>query len=330
VGAVNLGEPRTLTFLSALDVGMAEEMRRDDRVFVMATNPPPAITDEFGAKRSRRMPISEAAITGIAVGAAVAGLRPIVMWRNITFGFVAFDQVANQAAKLRYMAGGQRAFPIVYRAYGGGGLRLAAQHSQSPYAIYAHMPGLKVVVPSNAADALGLVKAAIRDDDPVICFEASRLDATTSTIPAGDHIVPLGQARVCRAGTDITIVAIGAMVPVALAAADQLQTAGISVEVIDPRSVVPLDRLSIVESVCKTRRLLVVDEAPSSCSVAAEVAASVAEHADAFAALAAPVVRLCGAATPVPYSPVLEDAVFPNVERVFRTVSEMLALTAKT
>lgn len=330
MGTVNVGPPRTLSFLSALDVGMAEEMRRDDRVFVMATNPPPSITDEFGPKRSRRMPISEAAFTGIAVGAAAAGLRPVVMWRNITFGFVAFDQVANQAAKLRYMAGGQRAFPIVFRAYGGGGLRLAAQHSQSPYAIYAHMPGLKVVVPSNAADALGLVKAAIRDDDPVICFEASRLDTTTATIPAGDHVVPLGEARICRTGSDITIVAIGAMVPAALAAADHLDAVGVSAEVIDPRSIVPLDRLAIVESVCKTRRLLVVDEAPSNCSVAAEVAATVAEHREAFAALAAPVVRLCGAATPVPYSPVLEDAVFPNAERVVQTVSEMLAVTAKT
>src|SRR5207248_8794981 len=197
----------TMSYGAALDLAMSEEMRRDPRVYMMATSPSPALLAEHGPMRVKRMPISEATMTGIAVGSAGCGYRPVVHWGSVTFAFMAFDQVVNQACKIRYMFGGQRDFPIVFRARYGNGTRSAAQHSQTGYALYAHLAGLKVVLPSGAADAKGLLKSAIRDNNPVVCFEPGRIDPITEDVPAGDHLVPIGVADVKRAGTDVTVVA---------------------------------------------------------------------------------------------------------------------------
>jgi pyruvate dehydrogenase E1 component beta subunit len=314
----------TRTFNAALEDAMAEEMRRDERVFCLGTLPPAALRSEFGS-RVLQTPISETAFTGMAVGAAGSGMRPVVLWSNITFSFVAFDQVVNQAAKIRYMFGGQRDFPIVMRAVYGGGLQLAAQHSQSPYSLFAHIPGLKVILPSGAADAKGLLKSAIRDNNPVVCFEAARLATTDEEIAEGDHLVPLGVAAVKRPGSDVTVVALGYMVQLALQAAVVLEREGISIEVLDPRTLVPLDREAIRTSVQRTRRLVVVDEAPAMCSMAAEIGTLAAEDAETFRALRAPIRRVCGAATPVPYSPPLEAAVLPSVDRIVDAVRDVVS-----
>jgi pyruvate dehydrogenase E1 component beta subunit len=315
---------RRLSYAAAHELAMAEEMRRDPRVFTMATAPSPALVAEFGSARARRAPISEAAMTGIAVGSAGSGYRPVVHWRSVTFSFVAMDQVVNQACKIRYMFGGQRDFPIVFRTNYMTGTRSAAQHSQTGYAMYAHLAGLKVVLPSRASDALGLLKSAIRDDNPVVCFEASRLDGIEEDVPEGDHLVPIGSAFVRRAGSDVTVVGLGYMVQLALESAEELARDGIAVEVVDPRTLVPLDVESIRRSVQKTGRLIVVDESPASCSMASEIAASVLEDRDTFAALKAPVRRISAASVPVPYSPPLEDFVLPNTARISLAVREIL------
>src|ERR1700676_2097245 len=237
-------------------------MRRDPRVYTMSTSPSAALLAELGPMRVKRMPISEATMTGIAVGSAGCGFRPVVHWGSVTFAFMAFDQVVNQACKIRYMFGGQRDFPIVFRARYGNGSRSAAQHSQTGYALYAHLAGLKVVLPSGAADARGLLKSAIRDDNPVVFFEPGRSDLLEEDMPEGEGLVPIGVASVKRPGSDVTIVALGYMVYPALEAAEELAAEGASVEVVDPRTLVPLDVDRIRESVRKTGRLIVVDESP--------------------------------------------------------------------
>ncbi len=289
-----------LTFTAALEEALAEEMRLDPRVFCLGTVPPAALVQEFGAKRVLKTPISETAITGMAIGAAGCGLRPVVLWGNVTFSFVAFDQVVNQAAKIR----------------------------QSPYSIFAHIAGLKVILPSGPADAKGLLKAAIRDNNPVLCFEGVRLADRQEDVPA-DHLVPLGSAAVKRAGSDVTVVAFGYMVQLALDAAVELERAGVSAEVVDPRSLVPLDRDTIRSSVRKTGRLVVVDEAPAMCSMASEIAAVVTEDDATFAALRAPIRRVNGAATPVPYSPPLEQAVLPSLTGVITAIREVVRVDAR-
>jgi len=301
----------TMTYAAALDAAIAAEMRADDSIFLMGTALPAAAIEEFGPARVRVTPISEPGMTGIAVGAASAGKRPVVNWRNITFAMNSFDQVVNQAAKIRYMLNGQTTVPVVFRAVSGGGQRLAAQHSQSPYSMLAHIPGLKVIVPSCAADAYGLMRAAIRDDNPVICFEPGRLMATEEPVDQ-ELVLPLGQAAVRRPGTDVTLVAIGFMVGLAEAAAAELEGDGVSTELIDVRSVAPLDLDSIKASVLRTGRLVVADEAPEICSVASEICAAVASDPECFAALQAPPVRVCGLAAPVPFSASLEDYVLPD------------------
>ena len=202
----------SLSFAAALDTAMAEEMRRDEKVYTMSTAPSPALLQELGESRVRRMPISEATMTGIAVGSAGCGFRPVVHWRSVTFAFMAFDQVVNQACKIRYMFGGQRDFPIVFRATYLNGSRSAAQHSQTGYALYAHLAGLKVVLPSCATDARGLLKSAIRDNNPVVCFEPGRIDPIVEDVPDGEGLVPIGVASVKRPGTDVTVVGHGAMI----------------------------------------------------------------------------------------------------------------------
>jgi acetoin:2,6-dichlorophenolindophenol oxidoreductase subunit beta len=313
-----------LSYAAALESALADEMRRDARVYTMSTSPSPALLAEHGPLRVKRMPISEATMTGIAVGSAGCGFRPVVHWRSVTFAFMAFDQVVNQACKIRYMFGGQRDFPIVFRASYGNGTRSAAQHSQTGYALYAHLAGLKVVLPSGAADAAGLLRSAIRDDNPVVCFEPGRLDPLEEDVADGDELVPIGVAAVKRPGTDVTVVALGYMVYPALAAAEELAAEGASVEVIDPRTLVPLEVEAIRRSLHKTGRLVVVDESAPTCSMAAEIAAIVAEDWDSCRMLRAPVRRVCMPAVPVPFSPPLEDFVLPDRARIAGAVRELL------
>jgi pyruvate/2-oxoglutarate/acetoin dehydrogenase E1 component len=313
-----------LSYAAALESAMAEEMRRDARVYTMSTSVSPALLAEHGPLRVKRMPISEATMTGIAVGSAGCGFRPVVHWRSVTFAFMAFDQVVNQACKIRYMFGGQRDFSIVFRASYGNGTRSAAQHSQTGYALYAHLAGLKVILPSGAADARGLLKSAIRDNNPVVCFEPGRVAPLEEDLADGEGLVPIGVASVKRPGTDVTIVALGYMVYPALAAAEELAAEGTSVEVIDPRTLVPLDVDRIRESVRKTHRLVIVDESAPTCSMAAEITATIAEDWDTCRTLRAPVRRVTMPAVPVPFSPPLEDFVLPDQARIAATVRELL------
>lgn len=320
------GTTQELSTAAAIERAIAEEMRRDPTVYMMATSYPDGdLLSEFGSRRIRRTPISETAFTGAAIGSAVRGLRPIVWWRNATFSLVAFDQVVNHAAKYRYMFGGQAKVPVVMRATSGSGFQLAAQHSQSPHSIYAHVPGLKVVLPSCASDALGLMKSAIRDENPVIFLEPGRVDSLTELVPVEEtDPVPLGTARTLRSGDAATLVAFGYLVHVAGEAAAELAKDGIEVDLIDPRTVTPLDTEAIRSSVRRTGRLVVVDEAPARCSIASEVAAVTTEDRETFAALRAPVRRLCGADAPTAFNRVLEAKALPSSEDIVGAVREAL------
>jgi len=315
---------RELTYNEAAVEAVAEEMRRDPKIFYMSTDPILPLLDEFGGERIRATPIAEAALTGMAIGAAGCGFRPIVDWRQVTFGFVAMDQIVNQASKIHYMFGGQATFPILYRAAVGGGTQLAAQHSQSPYSMFMNLAGLKIVLPSTPYDMKGLLKTAIRDNNPVISFEANRLMARKGPVPEEDYTIPLGQADIKREGNDVTVVALAWLVHEALAAAEELAKEGVSVEVIDPRTLVPLDQKTIRNSVQKTGRLVIADEAGPTAGFAAEVAAVVTEHAATFARLAAPVKRVCALQVPIPYSPILEDHVFPDRKRIIAAIRQVL------
>jgi pyruvate/2-oxoglutarate/acetoin dehydrogenase E1 component len=326
-------ETRELTFAEAVREALREEMQRDERVFVMGEDVAEAgtpfkvlsgLVEEFGTRRVIDTPISEAAITGLGVGAAMTGMRPVV---DIMFGdFLALtmDQLANQAAKIHYMSGGEWRVPLVVRTTLGATRRSAAQHSQSLHAWVSHVPGLKVAVPSTPYDAKGLLKAAIRDDNPVVVFEDKLSYRLTGPVPTDDYLVPLGVADLKRPGDDVTVVATSSMVQVALEAAEALSARGVQAEVIDPRTVVPLDLETLVESAARTGRVLVVDEGYRNCGVAAELAASIAEHA--FFHLDMPVRRLAARDVPVPFSPVLEDLTVPTAELVTAAALELCGL----
>jgi len=314
---------RELTFGQAIREALAEEMRRDPRVFIIGEDVAEAgtpfkvlsgLADEFGTDRVIDSPISEAGITGLAVGAAMTGMRPVV---DIMFGdFIALtmDQMANQAAKVHYMSGGKLRVPMVMRTTLGATRRSAAQHSQSLHVWLSHIPGLKVVLPSTPYDAKGLLKAAIRDDNPVAFFEDKLMYNLKGPVPAEEYTLPFGVADVKRVGTDITIVATSSMVQVALGAAELLEEAGISTEVIDPRTTAPLDEPALIESVKKTSRALVVDEGYERYGVTAEISSVIAEGA--FYYLDAPVRRMGAMDVPVPFSPVLEDLTVPTAASV--------------
>jgi len=314
-----------MTYDQAAMTAMQEEMRRDAKIFHMGTDAPLPLLNEFGAERVRATPIAESALTGMAVGAAGSGYRPIVNWSSVTFSFVAMDQIVNQAAKIHYMFGGQVIFPIVYRAMVGGGTRRAAQHSQSPYSMFMNVAGLKIVLPSTPYDMKGLMKTAIRDNNPVVVFESMRVGSVEGEVPDEDYTIPLGEADIKRAGSDVTIVAIAWLVHEALAAAEDLAKEGISAEVIDPRSLVPLDVDCIRASVRKTGRLVIADEAGPTCGASAEIAALATEDRETFAALKAPVKRVCALQVPIPYTPGLEDHVFPDRRKIVAGVKEVLA-----
>lgn len=315
---------RELTYAQAGVEAVAEEMRVDPRIFYMSTDPIMPLVKEFGEKRVRATPIAEAALTGISIGAAGSGYRPIMDWRQVTFSFVAMDQIVNQAAKIHYMFGGQRTFPILYRANVGGGTRLAAQHCQCPYSMFMNLSGLKMFLPSTPYDLKGLLKTAIRDNNPVISFESNRLLTTKGPVPEEDYAIPLGVADIKRKGSDVTVVAIAWLVHEALAAAEELSKSGISVEVIDPRTLVPLDIETIHASVRKTGRLVIADEAGPTAGFSAEVAAVVTEDPETFARLKAPVRRVCALNVPIPYSPQLEDHVFPDRKRITAGIRDVL------
>ena len=315
---------RDLTYSEAAVEAVAEEMRRDPKIFYMSTDPIPSLLKEFGGERIRATPIAEAALTGMAIGAAGSGFRPIVDWRQVTFGFVAMDQIVNQASKIHYMFGGQVRFPILYRAAVGGGTQLAAQHSQSPYSMFMNLAGLKMFLPSTPYDMKGLLKTAIRDNNPVISFESNRLMTRKGPVPDEDYTIPLGKADIKREGSDVTVVALAWLVHEALAAAEELAPEGISIEVIDPRTLAPLDAETIRNSVQKTGRLVVADEAGPTAGFSAEVAAIVTEDAATFARLEAPVKRVCALQVPIPYSPVLEDHVFPDRQRIMAGIRKVL------
>lgn len=314
---------RMITYLQAIGEAMEQEMLRDPTVVSLGEDSSSAWGPTRGlhAKFPDRVfdtPITEAAFLGAAVGAAATGLRPVVDLLFVDFVGVCFDQLLNQAAKLRYMVGGKASVPLVVRVMYGTGLRRGAQHSQALYPLMTHIPGLKVAVPSNAYDAKGLMIQAIRDDDPVVFFEHKSLYFAPGAVPEEPYSVPLGQAAVVRPGTDCTIVAIGAMVRVALQAAGELAGQGISCEVVDPRTVSPLDTGTIYASVAKTGRLVVVDEANPRCGIAADISAQVAQ--DRFDALRGPIRMVTAPHTPVPFSPTLEDLYAPGLADVLAAV----------
>ncbi|WP_394554979.1 alpha-ketoacid dehydrogenase subunit beta [Priestia aryabhattai] len=280
------------------------------------------LVQEFGRERILDTPISEAAYIGAAMGAAATGLRPVAELMFNDFIGCCLDQVLNQGAKFRYMFGGKAEVPVTIRTTHGAGFRAAAQHSQSLYALFTSIPGIKVVVPSTPSDAKGLLLAAIEDNDPVIFFEDKTLYNMKGEVPEGYYTIPLGKADVKREGTDLTIVAIGKQVNTALTAADQLSHKGIDVEVVDPRSLSPFDEETILSSVGKTNRLIVIDEANPRCSIATDIAALVADKG--FDMLDAPIKRITAPHTPVPFSPPLEDIYLPTPQKVIEVVSELL------
>ena len=314
---------RELTFGQAIKEALAEEMRRDPRIFIIGEDVAEAgtvfkvlagLVDEFGPERVIDSPISEAGITGLGVGAAMTGMRPVVDLMFGDFMALAMDQIANQAAKVHYMSGGKLRVPMVIRTTLGATRRSAAQHSQSLYAWVAHVPGLKVVLPSTPADAKGLLKSAIRDENPVLFFEDKMMYQVKGSVPEGDYTIPLGVADTKRPGSDITLVATSSMVQVALAAATQLDASGISAEVVDPRTLFPLDAEALVASVRRTGRAIVVDEGYERYGITAEIASVIADGA--FDYLDAPVKRLGALNVPVPFSPTLEDQTVPTPERL--------------
>lgn len=324
---------REIAFREALREALREEMLRDDRVFLMgeevaeyngAYKVSQGLLDEFGPRRIIDTPIAELGFAGIGVGAAMNGLRPVIEFMTFNFSLVAIDQIVNSAAKMLNMSGGQVSVPIVFRGPSGSAGSLAAQHSQVFESWYANGPGLKVVSPSNPADAKGLLKSAIRDEDPVIFMESEQMYGDKGPVPDGEYLIPIGLADIKRSGTDVTLVSYNKMMKVVLAAADALAAEGISAEVIDLRSIRPLDHATLLRSVRKTNRMVVVDESWPFASVSSEIAYRIQK--DAFDDLDAPVVRVNGADVPMSYSMPLVAAYLPSVEKVVKAVQEVMYL----
>ncbi|AYA36669.1 pyruvate dehydrogenase complex E1 component subunit beta [Hymenobacter oligotrophus] len=322
---------RTIQFREALREAMSEEMRRDASVFLMgeevaeyngAYKVSQGMLDEFGPERVIDTPIAELGFAGIGVGAAMNGLKPIIEFMTFNFSLVAIDQVINSAAKMMSMSGGQYTVPIVFRGPTGNAGMLSSQHSQNFENWYANTPGLKVVVPSNPYDAKGLLKSAIRDPDPVIFMESELMYGDKGEVPEEEYLIEIGKANVVRQGKHVTIVSFGKMMKVALGAADELAKDGIEAEVIDLRSVRPIDYATLVESVKKTNRMVVVEEAWPLASISSELAYHVQRYA--FDYLDAPIRRITSADVPLPYAPTLIEAALPNVGRTVKAVKEVL------
>jgi pyruvate dehydrogenase E1 component beta subunit len=327
---------RQLSFKEAITEALMQEMERDETVFLMGEDlgvfygggpfgvtPAEKFLKKFGPERVRDTPISESAFIGAAATAAATGLRPVVELMFVDFFGVCMDQIYNQAAKMRYMFGGQAKVPMVIRTVIGAGFSFAAHHSQSLYSIFAHVPGLKVVVPSTPYDAKGLLIEAIRDDDPVVfCEHKSLYNTVKGPVPEAVYTIPFGKAKVVREGTDVTVVSTAFMVHKALNAASILEKDGISIEIIDPRTIVPLDKQAILDSVKKTSKLVVVDEDYERCGFAAEVASIVSEEGLYY--LDAPIKRIATPNVPIPYSPVLEKAIIPDEEKIVNAVKQIM------
>ena len=322
-----------LTYRDALNQALREEMQRDADVFLMgeevgvyqgAYKVSRGLLEEFGPKRVVDTPIAELGFAGIGVGAAMAGLRPVIEFMTWNFAVLALDQIVNSAAKMLYMSGGQLKMPIVFRGPNGAALQLGSQHSQAWESWLAHIPGLKVVAPATPADAKGLLKAAIRDDNPVIVLEGEMLYNTKGDVPEGEHVVPIGQAEVKREGTDVTLICHSKTVTVALKAAEQLQEQNVSAEVLDLRSLRPMDEPAILASIAKTNRAVVVEEGWPHCGVGAQVVDII--QRDAFDQLDAPVQRVTQADTPMPYNKHLERAAKASPEKVVAAARRVLYL----
>jgi pyruvate dehydrogenase E1 component beta subunit len=322
---------REISFLEALNEALRQEMERDPAVIVMGEDVgvyggvfgvTKGLLEKFGFERVIDTPISEAGFIGAAVGAAATGLRPVVELMFVDFFGVAMDQIYNQAAKMRYMFGGKIKVPITIRTTIGGGLSAAAQHSQVLYSIFAHVPGLKVVVPSTPYDAKGLLISSIRDDNPVMFFEHKLLYPIKGPVPEEPYAIPLGKADVKREGSDVTVIGLALTVHQALEAADILAKEGISVEVIDPRTIVPFDKEAILKSVRKTGKVVIVDEDYDRCGFASWVAAIIAD--EAFEYLDAPIKRVTTPNIPIPFSPPLEKHILPSTEKIIRAVETVV------
>jgi acetoin:2,6-dichlorophenolindophenol oxidoreductase subunit beta len=318
---------RELTYLNAIVEAQREEMLRDERVILIGENIDiyggSALFDTFDERRLRNVPISENGFAGMGIGAALTGLRPIVDLTIASFVYLAADQIINQAAKLRYMTGGQLSVPIVFRACTYYNICNAAQHSDRPYPFFMNVPGLKIVAPATPADMKGLLKAAVRDDDPVMVFEDMSLWTRKEPVSSDpDLLVPIGKASVKRAGNDVTIVSIAGCLPKALAAADGLKREGVSAEVIDLRTLAPLDTETLLKSLSKTGRAVIVDNSHRTGSVASEVSAVMSE--EGFESLRAPIKRVTTPAVQIPYSAALEKPLYPNAERIIAAVKSIL------
>ncbi|MGB9641265.1 MAG: alpha-ketoacid dehydrogenase subunit beta [Anaerolineales bacterium] len=320
-----------ITVREAISQALWEEMERDESVFILGEEVGVwggtyAVTkgfyDRFGAKRVKDTPISEAAIVGAAIGAALTGLRPVAELMTINFAFSAMDHIVNEAAKLHYMFGGQFILPLVIRTVGGGGRQLGATHSQTPDAIFAHFPGLKVVAPATAEDAKGLLKSAIRSNDPILFIEHATLYQSRGEVPEGDYLIPIGKSKIQRQGKDVTIVTYSKMLEVSMKAADQLSQDGIEAEIVDLRTLRPLDMQPVIESFKKTNRAVIVEEGWRSYGVGAEVAARIYE--EAFDYVDAPIQRVAQKEVPLPYNRTLEQMALPQVEDVIQAVKEVL------
>jgi len=322
---------RTIQFREALREALSEEMRRDESVFLMgeevaeydgAYKVSQGMLAEFGEKRVIDTPIAELGFAGIGVGAAMNGLRPVIEFMTFNFSLVAIDQVINSAAKMMSMSGGQFTVPIVFRGPTASAGMLSSQHSQAFDNWYANTPGLKVIVPSNPYDAKGLLKSAIRDNDPVIFMESEQMYGDKGEVPEEEYLIPIGKADIKRSGNDVTIVSFGKIIKVCYAAAEELEKEGISCEIIDLRTIRPIDYDTIIESVKKTNRLVIVEEAWPLGSIATEVSFKV--QREAFDYMDAPVLRVTSADVPLPYAPTLIEAALPNAERVVRAVKQVL------
>ena len=329
-------EKREISYLEAIREAMVQEMRRDPDVFLVgedvgvyggAFGVSRGMLEEFGPERVRETPISEAAIAGAATGAALMGMRPIMEIMFMDFVTISMNQLVNQAAKIRFMFGGKASIPLVCRAPAGSGTGAAAQHCQSLEALFMNVPGIKVVAPSTPHDVKGLLVASIRDNNPVIFMEHKLLYRAKGSVPEELYAIPLGKAEVKREGRDLTVVAYSIMVPRALEAAEQLAAEGIEIEVVDPRSLKPLDEETIVQSVCKTGRVLIIHEAPITGGVGGEIAAVIAAS-EAFDYLDAPIRRLAGLNVPIPYNRTLERAAVPQVEDIV-DAARVLALEGR-
>ena len=315
---------REITYDQAALEAIQEEFRKNHRTVHMSTDLPPELRREFGSARIRVTPIAENNFVGASIGLAGSGFRTIANIRMATFGFVALDQMMNHAAKITYMFGGQAKFPILYRMTVGGGFQGAAEHSISPYSMYMNVPGLKILLPTTPYDVKGLLKTALRDNNPVVSFEHFLLGGTTGKVPEKEYFIPFGKADIKRKGTDVTVVALAKMVHETLAAAEELAAEGISLEVIDPRTLIPFDKRTVIRSVKKTGRLVVVDEACRTCGAAAEIIAFTTSDKSAFGKLKSAPARVCGMDIPIPFSPPMEKFALPDQKKIARAIRDVM------